>query len=91
MEERGLRPQFLSAGVPEDKIDIALSDFYSRGGAPEITSMADYTAAHALYGAMDASVPPDDLHSPVARYVISLGARMAEWEAKAHTVVSADS
>lgn len=73
MEEHNLRPQFLSAGVPEDKIEIALSDFYSRSGAPEITSMADYTAACALYEAMDSSVHPDDLHSPVARYVISLG------------------
>lgn len=29
---------------------------------------------------MDKIVPGGDLHSPVARYLISLGARMVAWE-----------
>lgn len=82
MEDHSLRPQFLSAGIPEDQIEITLSHFYGHGGAPEIISEGDYRAAKALYAVMDAAVPPRDLHSPVARYVIALGARMTEWEAR---------
>lgn len=32
---------------------------------------------------MDASVPAQDFHSPIARYVISLGGRIAAWEVQA--------
>jgi len=49
---------------------------------PEITSEAEYDAAKALYAAMDASMPPKDLHSPVARYVVALGMEMTKWEIK---------
>lgn len=84
MEDRSLRPQFLSAGVPNDQIEIALGYLYGRGGAPVITSEDDYRAAKALYAAMDASVPPQDLHSPMARYVLTLGMRMTEWEARSN-------
>ena len=80
MEGHSVRLQFLSAGVPEDQIEIALENFYGLGGAPEITCTGDYVAAKSLYAVMDASVPPQDTHSAVARYVITLGARMTEWE-----------
>lgn len=82
MKDHSLRLQFLSAGVPEDQIDIALGNFYGSGGAPEITCAGDYTAAKSLYAVMDASVPSHDTHSAVARYVITLGARMTEGETK---------
>lgn len=84
MKDHSLRLQFLSAGVPEDQIEIALGNFYGSGGAPEITCMGDYTAAKSLYAVMDASVPPQDMHSAVARYVITLGARMTEWEMRSN-------
>lgn len=82
MEDHSLWPQVFSAGVPNDQIEIALDHLYGHGGAPTITSEHDYRAAKALYAAMDASVPPQDLHSPMARYVLTLGVRMTEWEAR---------
>lgn len=80
MKDHSLRLQFLSAGVPEDQMEVALENFYGLGGAPEITCTGDYAAAKSLYAVMDASVPPNDMHSAAARYVITLGARMTEWE-----------
>lgn len=49
---------------------------------PEIISEAEYADATALYAAMDSSVPPQDLHSPVARYVVALGMQITKWEIK---------
>lgn len=82
MRAHSFRAQFLSAGVPADQIDITLGHFFGQGVAPEITSEGEYRAAKALYAVMDASMPPKNFHSPMARYVITLGARVAEWEGR---------
>lgn len=82
MEEHEFQGMFLAAGMPEDHIDKALSRFHAFGDSPKILSLSDYEAAKTIYAAMDARVDPDDVHSPVARYLISLGARIADWEDK---------
>ncbi|WP_168217416.1 hypothetical protein [Paracoccus liaowanqingii] len=43
-------------------------------------SLNDYATAIRNYDVLENCVAPDDAHSPVARYLISLGARMADWE-----------
>lgn len=83
MAHRDFEKMFLAAGVPEDQLEGILDHFHAFGEAAEITSQADYETAKALYGVMDASVPGGDLHSPVARYLISLGPRIAGWEDQA--------
>lgn len=71
---------FLAAGLAEDQVDIVLDHFHGLQGAPAITSVAEYAMAKSTYAAMDAYVPSTDIHSAVARYVISLGARIVVWE-----------
>ena len=85
MIDRELRDQFLAAGVPEAQVDAILGYFDLYGGAAEITSAAEYRNGMAIYAASDAHLSPDDVHSAVARYVIYLGTRLAEWDGK-HTV-----
>lgn len=81
MDKYGRRSQHLSAVISKDQIKIPLNSYLSTE-VPEIVTEADYKAAQALYAAMDASVPSQDLHSPVARYVLALGVLMNKWEAK---------
>ncbi|WP_408595275.1 hypothetical protein ACIPCF_18780 (plasmid) [Paracoccus marcusii] len=80
MIDRELRDQFLAAGVPEAQVDAILGYFDLYGGAAEITSEAEYRNGMAIYAASDAHLAPDDVHSAVARYVIHLGTRLAEWD-----------
>ncbi|TGN60125.1 hypothetical protein E4L95_10895 [Paracoccus liaowanqingii] len=82
MEEHEFQGMFLEAGMPEDHIDAALTRFHAYGDSPKILSRNDYVTAKAIYAVMDARVDPDDAHSPVGRYLISLGARIADWEDK---------
>lgn len=74
---------FLAAGMPKDQLEEVLDHFHAAGEAAEITSVAEYEAARSTYEVMDASVPSGDFHSPTARYLISLGARMVAWEEQA--------
>lgn len=85
MIDRDLRDRFVTAGVPEAQVDAILGYFDLYGGAAEITSEAEYVNATAIYIALDKHLAPDDAHSAVARYVIHLGTRLAEWDGK-HTV-----
>ena len=80
MIDRELRDQFLAAGVPEAQVDAVLGYFDLYGGAAEITSEAEYRNGMAIYAASDAHLAPHDVHSAVARYVIHLGTRLAEWD-----------
>jgi hypothetical protein len=73
---------FLQAGLPEDQLDGVLGYFHAFDSAPEIQTLSDYLMAKATYAMMDRRLPPKEVLSPVARYVISLGARIAEWDAK---------
>lgn len=88
MIDRELRDQFLAAGVPEAPVDAILGYFDLYGGAAEITSEAEYWNGMVIYAASDAHLSPDDVQSAVARYVIHLGTRLAEWDGK-HTVPKA--
>ena len=74
--------------VPEAQVDAILGYFDLYGGAAEITSAAEYRNGMAIYAASDAHLSSDDVHSAVARYVIHLGTRLAEWDGK-HTVPKA--
>ncbi|TNH37732.1 hypothetical protein [Paracoccus haeundaensis] len=85
MIDRDLRDRLLAAGVSEAQVGGILACLDHFGGAAEITSAAEYQSAIAVYLALDAHLAPDDAHSPVARYVIHLGTRLAEWDGK-HTV-----
>lgn len=87
MIDRELRDRFVAAGVPETQVDPILSYFDLYGGAAEITSEEEYRNAAAIYLTLDGYLAPDDTHSAVARYVIHLGVRLAEWDGK-HTVPS---
>lgn len=71
----------VSAAVSKKQLEVAFKHFFGVE-PPEITSEADYESAKALYAAMDASVPPRDLHSSAARYVVALGVEMTKWEIK---------
>lgn len=82
MIDPGLRTWFISAGMPKTQIETALSYFEETGTAPLITSQREYVAARATYVRMDASLSPDELFSPVARYILSLGVQLSEWERK---------
>ena len=73
---------FLEAGLPEERIDEVLGYFHIFKDAPEILTLTDYITAKTLYRVMDRRIPSKDVLSPVARYVISLGNRLSEWEAK---------
>jgi hypothetical protein len=73
---------FRDAGLPEDQIDGVLSYFHAFDSASEIFTLTECTTAKDTYAVMDRQMPPKDVHSPVARYVISLGARITEWEEK---------
>ena len=70
---------------------MILDHFHAFDEAPDITSQAEYEKAKALYAVMDAAVPGGDLHSPVARYLISLGGRIAAWEDQAAAFLSSTS
>lgn len=85
MIDRELRDRFVAAGVPETQVDGILAYFDLYGGAAEITSKAQYRNATTLYVTLDGYLPPHDTYSAVARYVIHLGVRLAEWDGK-HTV-----
>ncbi|QDA35655.1 hypothetical protein E4191_15890 (plasmid) [Paracoccus liaowanqingii] len=80
MVHRNFQEMFLAAGMPEDQVDNVLDHFHAVGEAADIISVAEYETAKSIHEVMDASVPSGDLHSPVARYLISLGARIAAWE-----------
>lgn len=71
----------VSAAVSKKQLEVAFRHFFGVE-PPEIKSEAEYETAKALYAAMDASVPPRDLHSPAARYVVALGLQMSKWESK---------
>ncbi|QDA36215.1 hypothetical protein E4191_19020 (plasmid) [Paracoccus liaowanqingii] len=73
---------FLEAGLPEDQIGEVLGHFYTFNAAPEILTLTDYATAKAIYVVMDGRIASQDTLSPVARYVISLGNRLTEWETK---------
>lgn len=85
MIDRDLRDSLLAAGVSKAQVGGILACLDHFGGAAEITSAAEYQSAIAVYLALDAHLASDDAHSPVARYVIDLGTRLAEWDGK-HTV-----
>ncbi|TGN60128.1 hypothetical protein E4L95_10910 [Paracoccus liaowanqingii] len=86
MKHRDFRKMFLAAGMPKDQVDAVLDHFHANGGAADITSVSEYEAARSIYAVMDASVPSGDFHSPVARYLISLGVRIVAWEDQAAVV-----
>ena len=71
----------VTAAVSKKQLEVAFRHFFGLV-PPEITSEAEYADATALYAAMDSSVPPQDLHSPVARYVVALGMQITKWEIK---------
>lgn len=83
MRKTRLKSQFLAAGMPREQVEIALEHFERHKTAPRIETAGDYAVASAFYQRLDAALPPHDVHSLSARYVISLGTRMAEWEIKA--------
>lgn len=80
MDNDDLRAMFLAAGLPADQVDDVLDYFQTFGRAAKITSLSDYETATALYRVMDDRLAPDDLYSPAARYVISLGEQISEWD-----------
>lgn len=83
MAHRDFQKMFLAAGMPEEHVEGVLDHFHAFAEASDLTSVAEYETARTTYAVMDASVPPEDLHSPVARYLLSLGARIAAWEDQA--------
>lgn len=80
MIDPGLRTRYLAAGTPKHQIEAALGYFEQTGTAPAITSPSEYAAARETYARMDACLPPEELFSPVARYILSLGVQLSEWE-----------
>lgn len=85
MNPHECRDMFLSVGLTEDQIDTVVDHFLAFGEAPHITSISDFNAATTIYAMMDGRLDPADLHSPAARYMISLGTRIATWEDQATT------
>ena len=85
MRDSGFRAHFLMAGMSQSQIDAALSNFELTGEALAITSKTEYWAARATYARMDGSRPSDELFSSDARYILSLGEKLAEWERKSKT------
>jgi len=73
----------LSSGLTEDQTDSVVEHFLTFRETPQITSVSDWETARAIYTVMDGALDPADLHSPAARYTISLGTRIAEWEDQA--------
>ncbi|QDA35650.1 hypothetical protein E4191_15860 (plasmid) [Paracoccus liaowanqingii] len=88
LKNRDFHKMLLVAGMSADQIDTVLEGFYAFGGASEIMSLNDYATAIRNYDVLENCVAPDDAHSPVARYLISLGARMADWEDRVPGVVA---
>ncbi len=82
MEKHEFQGMFLAAGLPEDQIDSVLNHFLTFGYAPKIRSLSDYATATTTYAMMDARVHPDDAHSFVGRYLVSLGPQIAHWDDK---------
>lgn len=80
MIDPGLRTRFLAAGTPKHQIEAALGYFEQTGTAPAITSPSEYAAARETYARMDACLPPEELFSRVARYILSLRVQLSEWE-----------
>jgi hypothetical protein len=80
MEEHELRSRLQAAGMTQDLIETILKNLFSRTSMPIIATRREYRTAKKIYALMDACVPPEDVHSPVAHYVITLGARMLQWE-----------
>lgn len=68
-----------SVAVSKKQIEVAFRHFFGIE-PPEITSDADYEAAKVLYTVLKVSVPPQDLHSPAARYVVALTMKMTRWK-----------
>ena len=85
MRDSGLRAQFLMAEMFASQIDAALTYFELTGEALAITSKTGYGAAQAIYARMDGSLPPDELFSSAASYILSLGVQLADWERKSKT------
>ncbi|QDA35651.1 hypothetical protein E4191_15865 (plasmid) [Paracoccus liaowanqingii] len=77
------RAMFRSVGLTEDQLNTVMSYFLTFREAPQITSTSCFEMAVAIYAVMDGSLNPADLHSPAARYMISLGTRIAAWEDQA--------
>ncbi|TGN37863.1 hypothetical protein E4L95_22075 [Paracoccus liaowanqingii] len=80
MPNRDYQKMFMAAGMPKNQIESVLDHFHATGEAADITTVAEYDVAKSIYVVMDASVPSGDFHSPVARYLISLGAQISGWE-----------
>lgn len=74
---------FLSVGRTKEQFDTVVEYFLAFGEACQITSTSDCETATAIYAVMDRDLDPADLHSPAARYMMSLGTRIAAWEAQA--------
>lgn len=74
---------FRSVGLTEDQLKTVMDYFLTFREAPQITSKNCFEMAKAIYAVMDDRLNPADLHSPEARYMISLGIRIAAWEAQA--------
>jgi hypothetical protein len=68
--------------MSQNQIDAALTHFELTAKTFDITSKAEYLAERETYARMEASLLPDELFSSVARYILSLGMRLAEWERK---------
>lgn len=66
--------------MPKTQIESALSYFEETGTAPVIMSQREYVAARATYVRMHASLPPDELFSPVVRYILSWDVQLSKWE-----------
>ncbi|CAM3486113.1 hypothetical protein PANO111632_20005 [Paracoccus nototheniae] len=77
------RAMFLLAGLTEAQIDMVMDYFLTFREAPQITSRSDFETAMAIYAVMDGGLNPADLHSPAARYTISLGTQITAWEDQA--------
>lgn len=80
MSNHDFRDMFLAAGLPKDQIEDVLEYFRAFGGAAKITSLTDYETALSTCAVMEARLDADDVHSPPARYLISLTDRIADWE-----------
>ena len=90
MAHHDFQEMFSSAGMPEDQIERVLEHFHAYDEAADLSSVTEYEVAVSTYSVMDAYVPAGDIHSPVARYLISLGARIVAWEDQAAGLDQAD-
>ncbi|WP_131578660.1 hypothetical protein [Paracoccus nototheniae] len=80
MQEQELRKLILAAGLSEGQVEEVIRHLWIVDEIPQINTTAAYKAAKARYDLISGFVPPNDTHSPAARYIIALGARLIDWE-----------